>query len=293
MHPQIIRDEPGQCPICGMDLVPTSRFGFSQAPVAQPQALVIPRDAVLMAGQNSVVYVETDPGRFEMRPVTLGPLTGRSAVVLSGVEPGEKVATSGNFLIDSQMQLSGKPSLIDPTRALPTDGDPTEGPLHSDGINVRPIAGDAGAELERLYQAYFAVQARLASDQAITEEQAQALRNAAEALSGLQELSSTDREHVTEIAAAAEHLHHLGLKDAREHFKTISRHITLLAFAARGAGADQPILHFYCPMVKGGGGDWLQAGGELSNPYFGSQMLRCGELVHTLPPSGAPSEEPL
>ena len=30
MHPQIIRDEPGQCPICGMDLVPTSQYGFAE-----------------------------------------------------------------------------------------------------------------------------------------------------------------------------------------------------------------------------------------------------------------------
>lgn len=35
-----------------------------------------------------------------------------------GVKPGEQVATAGNFLIDSQMQLAGKPSLIDPTRAI-------------------------------------------------------------------------------------------------------------------------------------------------------------------------------
>lgn len=36
-------------------------------------------------------------------------------------------------------------------------------------------------------------------------------------------------------------------------------------------------------MVKDGGGDWLQSGGELLNPYFGSQMLHCGEKVQELP----------
>ena len=30
MHPQVIRDQPGQCPICGMELVPTSKYGFSR-----------------------------------------------------------------------------------------------------------------------------------------------------------------------------------------------------------------------------------------------------------------------
>ena len=33
MHPQVIRDEPGDCPICGMKLVPTSRYGYADEPV--------------------------------------------------------------------------------------------------------------------------------------------------------------------------------------------------------------------------------------------------------------------
>jgi Cu(I)/Ag(I) efflux system membrane fusion protein len=61
MHPQIIRNEPGQCPICGMDLVPTTKYGFAEAPVPQPISLYVPRSAVLLAGGNSVVYAETEP----------------------------------------------------------------------------------------------------------------------------------------------------------------------------------------------------------------------------------------
>ena len=82
------------------------------------EVLVVPRDAVLMAGQNSVLYVETEPGRFEIRPVKIGPLAGDELVILKGVRAGEQVATRGNFLIDSQMQLAGNPSLIDPRRAI-------------------------------------------------------------------------------------------------------------------------------------------------------------------------------
>lgn len=86
-------------------------------PVVNP--LVVPRDAVLMAGRHSVAYVETEAGRFELRPVRLGAVLGDEVVILEGLEDGERVATRGNFLIDSQMQLSGKPSLIDPDRAAP------------------------------------------------------------------------------------------------------------------------------------------------------------------------------
>ncbi|MBL8850265.1 MAG: efflux RND transporter periplasmic adaptor subunit [Planctomycetaceae bacterium] len=286
MHPQVVTDAPGQCPICGMDLVPTTRYGFAEQPVDQPAALVVPRDAVLMAGQNSVVYVEAEPGRFEIRPVTLGPITERSAVVLSGVKAGEQVATSGNFLIDSQMQLAGKPSLIDPERAIAKANQPKSGPLQIAHIHVQPVAGHAGTVLEELYQAYFAVQSQLASDQPVSEAQAATLNSAAKSLSAETALSAEQQGQAAEIAKVSEHLHHQDLKGAREHFKTISRNITLLAFAARGADAEQPIRHFYCPMVKGGGGDWLQPDDTLANPYYGSTMLRCGELVHTLPPEG-------
>jgi len=82
-------------------------------------ALVVPRSAVLMNGGHSVVYVETEPGRFEIRHITRGASSGDQIVVLDGLHEGEQVATSGNFLIDSQMQLAGNPSLIDPTRAIP------------------------------------------------------------------------------------------------------------------------------------------------------------------------------
>ncbi|CAE7654281.1 cusA, partial [Symbiodinium microadriaticum] len=69
-----------------------------------------------MAGKNSVVYVETEPGRFEIRRVVLGHQSGDRIAIHDGINPGEKVAIKGNFLIDSQMQLAGNPSLINPEK---------------------------------------------------------------------------------------------------------------------------------------------------------------------------------
>jgi Cu(I)/Ag(I) efflux system membrane fusion protein len=120
-HPHVTAESAGPCPICGVALVPAAQFGFTDQPSVSSEALVVPRDAVLMAGSNSVVYVETEPGRFEIRRVVLGPSCGDQIVIRSGVKHGEQVATRGNFLIDSQMQLAGKPSLIDPTRLEPTN----------------------------------------------------------------------------------------------------------------------------------------------------------------------------
>ncbi len=290
MHPQIIRDEPGPCPICGMDLVPTSRYGFADEPVPHPTSLYVPRSAVLLAGGNSVVYVETQPGRFEIRPISVGAILSDKIVVLDGLKAGESVATAGNFLIDSQMQLAGKPSLIDPSRAI-AQGKVRKGPLVFEHVEVVSLAGEAGQHLETLYAAYFAVQQALAADKTPPPAAAQLLHQAASQLQGSVTLTESSAKLVQEIAARSEHLHHLDLAGVRREFKPISHAVVSLATQVRNEGAQKPYTHFYCPMVPGGGGDWLQPGGELLNPYFGSEMLRCGEKVHDFPPLGTPAEQ--
>jgi Cu(I)/Ag(I) efflux system membrane fusion protein len=286
MHPQIIRDEAGQCPICGMDLVPTSRYGFAAEPIPQPESLYVPRRAVLLAGGNSIVYVETEPGRFEIRSVTVGPILRDKIVILDGLKAGDMVATAGNFLIDSQMQLAGKPSLIDPSRAIAKSKE-RHGPLVFDQVMVAPIGGEEGQQLDALYSAYFEVQRALAADKQPPADAAQAMYKAASGLGAGTTLPESSAELVRDIAIQSEHLHHLDLDQARQAFKPISHAVVTLATQVRGEGAQSAFTHFYCPMVSGGGGDWLQSGGELLNPYFGSEMLRCGEKVQEFPPQGA------
>jgi Cu(I)/Ag(I) efflux system membrane fusion protein len=285
MHPQIIRNQPGQCPICGMDLVPTSQYGFAEEPLPQPQSVYVPRPAVLLAGAYSVVYVETKPGIFEIRPVTVGPILRDKIVILDGLKPGEQVATAGNFLIDSQMQLAGKPSLIDPARAIARTTRP-KGPLVLERIAVTQIGGSAGRTLQTLYAAYFQTQEALAADRQPASAAAQALHQAATELSNDTTAPARPRELAQEVASQAEHLQHFDLAGARKAFKPISHAVLALAAQLRSEGAEQPFTHFYCPMVPEGGGDWLQPGGDLLNPYFGSQMLRCGEKVRILPAHG-------
>ena len=131
MHPQIVRGEPGQCPICGMELVPTTALGYVDEALPEQSSLTVPRSAVLMAGDNSVVYVETQPGVFELRQVTIAALTDTEVVIQDGVRVGEAVAIDGNFLIDSQMQLAGKPSLLDPAKASGNQRSPSHEEAHA------------------------------------------------------------------------------------------------------------------------------------------------------------------
>src|SRR5256714_14576679 len=78
-----------------------------------PAGLAIPQDAVIDSGLQKIVYVETSDGVFEPRPVILGTAYGNLVTVTSGLAAGEKVVTSGNFLIDSASKMRSS-ALISP-----------------------------------------------------------------------------------------------------------------------------------------------------------------------------------
>ena len=100
--------QPGKCPVCEMVLE------AGQPVVAVNGPLAIPKSAVLDSGMRKLVYVEKSKGLFEPRQVTLGPSAGAFYPVRAGLTEGERVVTRGNFLIDSQFQINGDPSLLYP-----------------------------------------------------------------------------------------------------------------------------------------------------------------------------------
>ena len=281
MHPQVVRTEPGECPVCGMDLVPARELGFAESQTGKRTVLTVPRGAVLRAGENSVLYVETDPGRFEIRDVQLGPTASGRTVVLGGVKEGERVATGGNFLIDSQMQLAGNPSLIDPTRTKGSAPKAPDGPMTLPDDPVLIVEGATGNALDDLFAAYFVVQKALAADEAPSADAVDAIAATADRLDGADLAAAADQVAVIERHARG--LRTEDLEAARVAFKPLSHAVLELAATVRGPDSAKPFTHFYCPMVDGGGGDWLQPGGlprdALRNPYYGSQMLTCGEKV--------------
>jgi len=67
--------------------------------------LFIPREAVLITGKKAHVFVQTEPGRFEPRTVKTGARSDGLVEILSGVNDGELVVTSGQFLIDSESSI--------------------------------------------------------------------------------------------------------------------------------------------------------------------------------------------
>jgi Cu(I)/Ag(I) efflux system membrane fusion protein len=67
--------------------------------------LALPEGAVIFSGERSIVWVESAPGAFVPRNVTVGRKGDGYYEVISGLAAGESVATSGGFLIDAESQL--------------------------------------------------------------------------------------------------------------------------------------------------------------------------------------------
>ena len=118
MHPEIVKDGPGNCDICGMPLVRAETLGYVTAePSDTAKPLVIPVSAALLTGTRAIVYVQVpnaEEPTYEGREIVLGPRAGDYYLVKAGLEEGELVVTNGNFKLDSALQISAKPSMMTP-----------------------------------------------------------------------------------------------------------------------------------------------------------------------------------
>ncbi len=69
--------------------------------------LTVPTEAIIRTGQRSVVMLKLKSGRFAPTQVTLGTEIGAQTEILAGLEEGQEIVSSGQFLFDSEANLSG------------------------------------------------------------------------------------------------------------------------------------------------------------------------------------------
>lgn len=81
-------------------------------------------------------------------------------------------------------------------------------------------------------------------------------------------------------------LHPMGSAETLEAFRENFPDFTIVlteAIEKFGIAGNESIYQFHCPMAENGqGADWLQKDSVMANPYYGSSMLKCGELVRIL-----------
>ncbi len=308
MHPKIVTEEEGVCPICGMDLETVESLGYLAATAKEDLPLLIPVSAPLLTGNRALVFVELKDGElhgasvFEARDVVLGPRAGDYFVVREGLKEGEIVVSRGAFTIDSELQLRGKPSMMAPKGGGAGGGhagmpgmkgmkgmDSMEGMEDMDSMEM-PQPEEEQSSLKfrqangRMLFAVATVGDLLADDDfAAAEKQVQRLlaelksidatsapQNAANSLQALADAA--------QLCAQAKDLDSL-----RTAFAKLQAPSVDLAQSFGYVGVEKELAIFHCPMALGNGADWIDFhGDDTRNPYYGSSMLGCGDETQTI-----------
>ena len=284
MHPEIVKDVPGNCDVCGMPLVRAETLGYAAGDTTEKQApLVIPASAPLITGKRAVVYIALpdQEGMYQGREVVLGPRAGEYYVVRQGLSEGEQVVVNGNFKIDSAVQLLAKPSMMNPQAAS------DEQTKTAESYQAITIPDALQAQLADLFTAYLDIHKALSHD-SLSDAQG-ATKRFLDVLNNLDMTGLTGEAH-SELMAEHGNLKKIitpmlvtdDIERSRQGFAMLSESMIVLT-RKFGKGSSGEIMRFHCPMAFANrGADWLQDKPEVQNPYFGSAMFRCGSQVETI-----------
>jgi len=130
-------------------------------------------------------------------------------------------------------------------------------------LTLPQISIAAGANKEIL-GSYLAIQEKLAAD-TIEGVSSVSKELAAQAAKGKGSAALAKIEKGARAVGSAK-----SVKAARQEFKALSDAMIEWNRQAKNPGTDE----VYCSMAPG---SWLQKSGPVANPYYGKQMLRCGE----------------
>lgn len=235
------------------------------------QSLSIPRTALLWSGKRSIVYVkvpDTEYPSYEMREITIGPRMGDRWLVEAGLEAGEEIVTNGVFAIDAAAQLSGNYSM-----------------LMRPEKKTKETPRAFRQQITAVAEAYFEVKNALADDDAKAARLGSRIVNNSLSKVDMTLLQGQAHHHwmalEKQLSAAAGMIENTeNIDSQREHFERLSEQILEMT-ESFGLEIDKAYKQF-CPMAfDDKGAYWLSEVEEIRNPYFGNEMLRCGEVTET------------
>lgn len=281
--------------------------GTLTAEISNQTSLLVPKSAVLWTGPRSIVFVqvpEKEEPTFVAREVTLGKRVGNQYIIKDGLTAGEEVVTHGNFKLDGAAQLADKLSMMNRTPGTGANKTGHEGHApeteSSGGSEVIEIEDDHSAhkntQAESIAPAFKAQLNEVLKEYLIMKEalvESDVSKTSASAKSLQERLNSVDMtlvkgdlhlkwmehlESLTELSKKIESANALNIQ--RAEFLALS---TTLIESVKTFGVKGVIYEQFCPMANGGkGGYWLSENEEIYNPYYGEQMLKCGETIQKI-----------
>lgn len=145
-------------------------------------------------------------------------------------------------------------------------------------------AAASGPSTDGLARAYLTLVGSLAKDKADADA---ASRVSHEAEQLARHTSEPVKSLASEIVRLGRGMSGVDVKGQRGVLKALST--KTIEFLRAHPPTDLKLFTLHCPMVKA---DWLQTSEEVANPYYGSEMLRCGQVTGKIRPGpGQQSEE--
>jgi membrane fusion protein, copper/silver efflux system len=124
----------------GAKLVPGMFANVNFAPAAGKEVLLVPTEALIQTGKRSVVMLAQGDGKFLPVEVEAGLEANGQTEIRKGLEAGQKVVVSGQFLIDSEASLKGTATRMSEPAA--TGSKPAGAPLHHAEGKIESIEPD-------------------------------------------------------------------------------------------------------------------------------------------------------
>lgn len=91
----------------GRQFVPGMFVNVSLIPASSKEVLLVPSEAIIQTGNRSVVMLADGAGKFRAVDIETGLTENGQTAILRGLEVGQKIVASGQFLIDSEANLKG------------------------------------------------------------------------------------------------------------------------------------------------------------------------------------------
>jgi hypothetical protein len=134
-------------------------------------------------------------------------------------------------------------------------------------------AGPVDDSIDIILKDYFKIQSALAQDSTDgVDAAAQSINETAESINAGD--SEEVKALVSEIRSAAREIQGKDLETTRSEFFNLSK--PLLAYLNTYHSHKDAYYRYFCPMAKKG---WVQEEEGTKNPYYGSSMLTCGQLI--------------
>ncbi len=245
------------------------------------EGLTIPVSAVMPTGSRTLVFVDKGEGKLEPRPVQLGRKYGDIYEVTDGLKEGERVVASANFLIDAESKVQG---------AVKSFEEPVMGVTEKSGMPEAAKPVPLPQEAQTLYQpvitSYLAIHKQLAQDKldGLAAQSAQ-LRDRVQAVAKAEvhppERVEEYQQRVAAVVTALEQFKAGNLDEARVDFGKVSASFIAL-LTEFPPPLESPVHVANCPMWDKSPANWLQAGEKIENPFMGTKMSGCGDMVKTL-----------